>query len=149
MKCLSIISSCFSCGVTNDDEALKFFSSDIDYLSTTRAELQLWCSHFKDREPLPDTPELSLKHATSMLFPNVRKMLICIMVLPVTSREAERSFSTWCRIKTFLCTIMTQDRLNGLALLNIYNSTPYIPTAEEIRTEFLKKKRCLMESTNL
>ena len=71
MKCLSIIPSCFSCGVTNDDEVLKFFSSDIDYLSTARAELQLWCSHFKDREPLPDTPELSLKHATPMLFPNI------------------------------------------------------------------------------
>ena len=76
-------------------------------------------------------------------------MLIRTMVLPVTSCEAERSFSTLRRIKTFLHTTMTQDRLNGLALLNIYNSTPYIPTAVEIRTEFLKKKCRLMESTNL
>ena len=151
MKCLSIIPSCFSCEVTNDDEILEFFSSDIEYLSTAKAELALWQAYFKDQEieELPDTPELSLKHATPMLFPSIQKMLIHIMVLPVTSCEAERSFSALRRIKTFLRTTMTQDRLNGLALLNVYNSTSYLPSAEEIRTEFLKRNRRLMETTNI
>ena len=59
-----------------------------------------------------------------------------MMVLPVTSYEAERSFSTLRRLKTYLHTTMSQERLNGLALLNVYKSTTYIPSTMKIRTEF-------------
>ena len=52
-------------------------------------------------------------------------------------------------IKSYLRTTMTNERLNGLALLSVYNDTSYIPTTAELRAEFLKKKRCLMESTLL
>ena len=72
-----------------------------------------------------------------------------MMVLPVTSYEAERSFSTLRRLKTYLHTTMSQERLNGLALLNVYKSTTYIPSTMKIRIEFLKKHRCLMESKSL
>ena len=73
-----------------------------------------------------------------------------MMVLPVTSYEAERSFSTLRRLKTYLHTTMSQERLNGLALLNVYKSTTYIPSTMKIRTEsVLKKHRCLMESKSL
>ena len=66
-----------------------------------------------------------------------------MMVLLVIS---ERSFSTLRRLKTYLRTTMSQERLNGLALLNVYNSTTYIPSTMKIRTKFLKKHRRLMES---
>ena len=72
-----------------------------------------------------------------------------MMVLPVTSCEAERSFSTLRRLKTYLRTTMSQERLNGLALLNVYNSTTYIPATVQIRTKYLKKHRRLMESKSL
>ena len=70
-------------------------------------------------------------------------------VLPVTSYEAERSFSTLRRLKTYFHTTMSQERLNGLALLNVYNSITYIPSTMKIRTESLKKYRCLMKSNFL
>ena len=73
-------------------------------------------------------------------------MLIHMMVLPVTSWEAERTLR---RLKTYLHTTMRQEQLNGLALLNVYNSTAYIPSTTQIRTEFLKKHRRLMESKSL
>ena len=44
---------------------------------------------------------------------------------------------------------MTNERLNGLALLSVYNSTAKIPTKAELRVEFLKKKQRIMESTLL
>ena len=50
-------------------------------------------------------------------------------------------------IKSYLCTTMTG--YEGLALLSVYNDTSYIPTTAELRAEFLKKKRRLMESTLL
>ena len=76
-------------------------------------------------------------------------MLICIMVLPVTSCEAERSFSALRRIKTYLQTTMTQNRLNSLSLLSIHNSSPYIPSTSEIKSIFLQKHRRIMESRTL
>ena len=84
-----------------------------------------------------------------MIFPNIRRMLVHIMVLPVTSCEAERSFSTLRRIKSYLRTTMTNERLNGLALLSVYNGTVRIPKTAEVRVEVLKKKRRLMESVLL
>ena len=39
-----------------------------------------------------------------------------------------------------------QERLTGLALLNVHNSTPYIPSTHEIRLEFLKKNHRLIAS---
>ena len=147
MRCLGIIPTCFNASdKADDEELLDFFRSDINFVSAALAELQLWRAHFRDQEDtaLPDTPQASLSHASPLLFPNVRKMLMHIMVLPVTSREAERSFSTLRRIKTYLRSTMNQDRLNGLALLNVYNSTMYIPSLLEVRTEFLKKNRRIM-----
>ena len=127
----------------SDDELLEFF--DIEYKSTVKTELQLWHTYFKEKETLPDTPESSLVCTNPMIFPNIREMLIHVMVLPVTSCEAERSFSTLCIIKTYLRITMTNKRLNGLALLNVYNSTSYILSTAQLREEFLKKKRRLME----
>ena len=74
INCLSIISSCFAtAGAASDDEILEFFSSDINFKSTAKAELELWRSNFKDKE-LPDTPQSALKYTSQVLFPNIRKM---------------------------------------------------------------------------
>ena len=78
MKCLCIIPSCFSHQTANDDEIVEFFSSDLEYNSAAKAKLHLWRAYFKEQKQLPDTPQSALKHATPMLFPNIRKMLICI-----------------------------------------------------------------------
>ena len=73
-------------------------------------------------------------------------MLIHAMVLPVTSCEAERSFSALRRIKSYLRTTMKQKRLNGLALLNIHASTDYMPSTAEVRNVFFKKNCRIMET---
>ncbi|XP_025406722.1 uncharacterized protein LOC112680748 [Sipha flava] len=54
------------------------------------------------------------------LFPNVFKLLQILVTLPVTSCEAEGSFSTLKRIKTYLRNSTSESRLNGLAALNIH-----------------------------
>ena len=46
-------------------------------------------------------------------------MLTLFCVYPVTSAECERSFSAQQRIKTYIRSTMKEDRLNGLALMNI------------------------------
>ena len=143
MRCLGVIPSCFFAeGKASDEEIIAFFQDDITFTSAARTELELWRSHFSGQE-LPDTPLAALQHANPHLFPNVRKMLIRIMVLPVTSCEAERFFSVLRRIKTYLHSTMKQDRLSGLALLNIHQE--YLPPTATIRSEFLKKNCRLMK----
>ena len=142
MKCLGIIPSCFHIkDRASDKEMFDFFQNDIPHRSTFEAELKLWYEQFKGKEPseLPDTPQASLKYTHSMAFPTIRKILVHIMVLPVTTCEAERSFSALRRIKTYLHSTMSQERLSGLALLNIHHSAD-LPSTEAIRCEFLQKQ---------
>ena len=54
------------------------------FRSADGAELELWCSQFVGKG-LPDTPQADFQHANTVTFPNVRKMLVGVKVLPVTS----------------------------------------------------------------
>ena len=47
------------------------------------------------------------------------------LTIPVTSATAERSFSTLRRLKTYLRATMGQERLNHLALCNVYREDLY------------------------
>ena len=42
-----------------------------------------------------------------------------IITTPMSTAEAERCFSTWKRVKTFLMNTMTQDRRNAVAILSM------------------------------
>ena len=52
-------------------------------------------------------------------FPQLMECLRIAMTFGITSAAAERSFSSLKRVKTYLRSAMTQDRLNNLALLYI------------------------------
>ncbi|KAE9522185.1 hypothetical protein AGLY_017445 [Aphis glycines] len=53
------------------------------------------------------------------LFKEVLKLLKLLVVIPMTSSEAERGFSTLIRIKTCLRSTMGEERLNALSILSI------------------------------
>ena len=61
-----------------------------------------------------------------MMMPELSKVLKIYSVLPISSCEAERSFSALKRLKTYLRSKMGQNRLSSLALMhlerNIVNS---------------------------
>jgi len=52
-------------------------------------------------------------------FPNACIAYRILLTIPVTVASAERSFSKLKLIKTYLRSTMSQDRLNGLAMLSI------------------------------
>ncbi|KAF2897540.1 hypothetical protein ILUMI_08635 [Ignelater luminosus] len=58
------------------------------------------------------------------LFPNVEALLKILVTIPVTTASNERTFSTLRRLKTYLRNTTREDRLNGLALLNIHREIP-------------------------
>ena len=54
------------------------------------------------------------------LFPECGKLLRLVLVLPATNAVSERSFSALRRVKTFLRSSMTQQRLNHLMVLHVH-----------------------------
>ncbi|KAK4882221.1 hypothetical protein RN001_005540 [Aquatica leii] len=69
-------------------------------------------------------------------------VLHIIVTMPMTTAEAERCFSTLQRIKTFLRSTMSQDRLAALAMLSIEKQMiQNIPNFNElVIEEFISKK---------
>jgi len=61
--------------------------------------------------------------------PDVWQLLEISLSWPITTASAERSFSTLRRLKTFLRSTMTEDRLSGLALMAI---------EQEMTTDYMK-----------
>ena len=61
----------------------------------------------------------SLSSAERVAFSSVWTAMKLLLVMPATNASSERSFSALRRIKTYLRTTMTQQRLNNLMLLHV------------------------------
>ncbi|CAH2101901.1 unnamed protein product [Euphydryas editha] len=58
----------------------------------------------------------------SSVFPETEKALKILIVLPCTTCTVERSFSSLRRLKTWLRSAMSEDRLNGLAMMSVHRA---------------------------
>ncbi|XP_060855369.1 uncharacterized protein LOC132933049 [Metopolophium dirhodum] len=76
------------------------------------------------------------------IFSETFKLIRIIATIPMTSAEAERSFSTLKRIKTFLRNSMAEERLTALAMLSIEKKMvkQISNFNEEVIKVFMKKK---------
>ena len=100
----------------------SFFDSDLDKL---KLETQLTTlTHIVDKKQvaLKDTIKIisSLNGSQKMLVSEVLKLVKLILLVPVTNAVSERSCSTLRRVKTYLRSSMTQERLNSCLVLATY-----------------------------
>ncbi|KAL6538588.1 hypothetical protein OROGR_012576 [Orobanche gracilis] len=115
-------------------------NSDIDGLELF-SELQLL------RKSLPDNlskPVEVLEYIKNLNFPfpNAWVAYRIMLTIPVTVATAERSFSKLKLIKNYLRSTMSQERLNGLAMLSIEKNTlSEIDYSDSIRNFAHKKAR--------
>ncbi|XP_065650734.1 zinc finger MYM-type protein 1-like [Hydra vulgaris] len=94
-----------------------------EILSDTSDEIiflkQIYSTNFtsdcKPKELFQEILELGL----SGVFPNISIALRIFISLPVSVASGERSFNVLKQVKNYHCSIMGQERLNGLAMLNI------------------------------
>ena len=84
--------------------------------------------------------EQILKLRLSNVFPNVLIALRIFLSLPATVASNERSFSVLKRIKSFYRSKMSQERLNGLAMLNINSDKAKLLDYSSVINEFAQKK---------
>ena len=115
-------------------------------LSVLYTREDLWKS-----ESLIDLLDMINNNNLQAVFSNTIKLLKILITTPMTTSEAERCFSTLKRIKTFLRSTMTNERLSALAMLSIenkmieemkdFNETVinHFTTSKNRRTDFIFK----------
>ncbi len=133
----------------NFGSILQFYGGDLPSVRSFDAELDLWQNKWKGDAHLAqelNTPEKVLRHTDADYFPNIRTLIVILSTLPVTSCESERSISMLKRIKTALRSTMTENRLNGLAMLQYHRDITV--TADEVVEEFVQRqpRRLLMSN---
>lgn len=121
-------------------KVLKLYEDDLPSPRSLDVELDLWHSRWVDCEAELaeglDTAAKVLPHADQDYYPNIRTLLVIMATLPVTSCECERSISLLRLVKSILRTTMTEDRLNGLALMQYHRDVLLDP--EKVVEEFAR-----------
>lgn len=74
------------------------------------------------------------------LYPNLSIALRLLLTLPVTVASGERSFSTLKRLKTYLRSSMSQDRLSSLAVISIEHEIVETVDTDSIVRRFAEAK---------
>lgn len=101
--------------------SISFYEDDLSiYSDVIKSEWELWKMKWMSSEVLPSSAIDSLYECDKNIFPNIHVLLKILAVLPVSTASAERSFSTLRRLKTYLRSTTSENRLTGLALLNIH-----------------------------
>jgi len=113
---------CNSSEVSKMLDAALLFTTDLpSTFDELEGELKTW--HVIWKEKPEDDPSIALETIFLPLidfYPNIKRLLLIFATIPVTTCTSERSFSSLKRIKTYLRSTMGENRLNGLALLNIH-----------------------------
>ncbi|XP_071153551.1 52 kDa repressor of the inhibitor of the protein kinase-like [Mytilus edulis] len=107
---------------TIQDELLQVYSPDLPDVNTWEQEVTRWKVKFSDipKTKLPGTLKSSLKQAHQDFYPNIRRIFVLLLTMPVTSVCCKRSFSGLRRLKTWKRSTMGEERLCGLAMLHTH-----------------------------
>jgi hypothetical protein len=71
------------------------------------------------------------------LYGALTTLLILLHLLPATSATAERSFSCLRRLKTYLRTTMSQERLNSVMILHVHQTDTDDLDLKEVAKDFI------------
>lgn len=108
-------------------------------------EYKLWVAKWKREiesgNRIPENVTDVIENCDKDLYPNIKSFLSILATLPVSIATAERSFSTLRRLKSWIRASMDEERLTGLALMNIHHDIKIDP--DDVITRFSHKKRKL------
>ena len=115
--------------------SFETFFEDKEFLFSQVRVLQ---NYLKSR---PGVGDVSNLYKEAFKFSEVRKLLQIVLTHPVTSCEAERSFSTMRRLFNWLRSSMLTSRLNHLAVCHIHRARLYQLPNSDIKKTFIERKR--------
>lgn len=118
-------------------EALKFYESEVSSAETLKPQFELWKLRFQKTTQRPSTAIEALTENFTFL-PDIKVLLQIFATIPVSTATPERSNSTLKRLKTYLRSTLTQERMNALALMYVYRNSNI--SAEEVVQHWYQKK---------
>jgi hypothetical protein len=77
------------------------------------------------------------------------KLIRIVLCMPVSNCTSERSFSGLRRLKTYLRSTMTQERLNHLAVLSVHREVLESVDFNKLTDEFIKRAQVRMNTFSL
>lgn len=109
------------------DFILDFYKDDLDKTSLS-SQLETFTSYARNNLCDPSTVSVSdlvksvcqMSPTSRCLFSEIVTLLRLVLVMPATNATSERTFSSLRRVKTYLHSTMTQERLNHLLILHIH-----------------------------
>ncbi|XP_013192236.2 52 kDa repressor of the inhibitor of the protein kinase-like [Amyelois transitella] len=110
--------------------------------SVVKAELEVWKAAMTLTSPIPKSALECLDNCDQKLYPNIYTLLQILATIPVSTATPERTFSSLRRLKNYLRNTTSENRLNGLALMNIHYMIEI--DANEVVDIFKKKNRRLI-----
>ena len=122
----------------------SFYEKDLNCaIDVAVGELHLWYRHVSQMQTT--TKFLNgfdyINICNKEVFSNIYTLLKIFITIPVSTTTPERSFSTLKILKTYLRNTISENRLNGLALLYIYKHENI--QAEEVLEQLANKPRKL------
>ncbi|CAK8542871.1 unnamed protein product [Lathyrus sativus] len=131
-----------------DDATLKSFCSNFERVLKHNEQSDIDGNEFFEelkllRQMLPEEiirpTDILLFSKGLDCFPNTVIAYRILLTIPVTVASAERSFSKLKLLKTYLRSTMSQERLNGLALIAVENDLLETVKYEDLVDEFASK----------
>ena len=105
----------------NVDRIYEAYEPD---LSKTRQEfdeeVRRWIVRWQLQDAKPSTLLATLNKTSEAAYPCIYIVLQILLTMPATSASCERSFSSMRRIKSYLRSTMTGERLSSLGCLHIH-----------------------------
>lgn len=110
----------------------KFMS--LEEKTNITVEIAKWKKVYESVSPKrrPDTASCALSECNPQSFPVINKILTIFLTTPVGSVSCERSFSALRRLKLWMRSSMSEERLSGLAMLCIRRDSEFIPSPEDV-----------------
>lgn len=113
-------------------KVMELYEDELPSPRSFDIELDMWASRWttesnKSIVESLSSPVKALPHTDPDYFPNIHKLMIIMTTIPVTSCECERSISLLRLVKNCLRARMSEERLNGLALMQYYHDIPIDP----------------------
>lgn len=109
----------------NEEEQLRQILTDYGAILDTHSitlmgEYRVWKEHWKNKQDdIPHSLNDIINSFNADMFPAINLLLKILISMPASVATAERSFSSLRRIKTRLRNNMTEERLSGLACINL------------------------------
>lgn len=91
-------------------------------LENFEAEYTTWVATWKIKEVSENVDFSELLSNDCEFYPSIQKGLKIFLTLPPTSCSIERSFSTLRRVKTWLRSTISENRLSGLCMMSVHRT---------------------------